>query len=104
MLSLGGKQELPIVAELLCGFRIPAVILMDEDPGDATTRAVHEKAARLVGGKNLFLQSPQLEGLFSLPTKLSRVDAISQLPKWFAENELPEVYRAVAVRIKDLLA
>ena len=104
VVSLGGKQELPVVAELLCGFRIPTVILMDEDPEDATTRTVREKAARLAGERNLFLQSPKLEGLFGLQTKLSRIDAISLFPKWFDENDPPEVYRAVARRVKDILA
>jgi predicted ATP-dependent endonuclease of OLD family len=47
VLALGGKGDLPIVAELLQGLSIPTLVLMDKDPGDVTTQACLRSSIRL---------------------------------------------------------
>ena len=94
VVSLGGKNEIPIVAEVLAGLGIPTVGLMDEDPSDPSTLQVRMRIEQILGCSGLFLQSPNLEGLYGLSGKPGRAEAIAFFPIWFAQasNAVPQVY------------
>jgi predicted ATP-dependent endonuclease of OLD family len=105
VLSLGGKDEIPVVAEVLMGFGIPVFGLIDEDPGNAATARTRARLDRVVGPQNVFIQAANLEGLFGLGHKPSRVEAMALFPRWFAntQNPTPQVYRDLAARIRASL-
>jgi AAA15 family ATPase/GTPase len=106
IISLGGKQEIPTVSQVLVGFDIPTTALLDEDPGGASTAAVHSETSAVLGGAEVFLQRPNLEGLFGLSKKLNRVEAMTFFPSWFANasNATPQVYLDLAARIRARLS
>lgn len=106
VLGLGSKGDLPVVAELLQGLSIPAIVLMDEDPGDATTQAVIDRVRQIVHEENLFLQRPRLETVFGLTRKPSRADALDLFPAWFAARDhtgVPSPYPDLFARCRTLL-
>jgi hypothetical protein len=105
VVAVGGVTEVPIVAELLVGFGIPAMALVDEDPGNAATAAVRGRITQVVGAANVFLQAPNLETVFGMPHKPSRVGAMTAFPAWFANpaNPMPTAYSNLAVRIRQVL-
>lgn len=105
VISLGGIGEIPFVAELLVGLDIPTLALTDEDPGNATTAQTRTRIEQIIGQTNSFIQTPNLETLFGLPRKPSRIDAITTFPAWFANpaNSCPQVYIDLAARIGALL-
>lgn len=103
VVSVGGQAEVCVVGELLRGFRIPVIAVVDEDPGNPNSAATRGRIRQKLGAQNLFLQRPNLEGLFELGQKPSRVEAMDTFPRMFRDaNRIPQVYRDVAVRIRRL--
>lgn len=103
VIALGGNQEIPTVAELLSGLGIPTIALIDGDPGNAQTAALRTRIEEILGPENTFLTSPNLEGLFNLPRKPSRVEAMTFFPSWSTNTAsmIPQVYRDLAARISQ---
>lgn len=87
VVPLGGKDEIPVVAELLARLGIPTIALMDEDPGNTQTAATRARVEELLGPDKVLVQSPNLEWLFQLNHKPKRVEAMEVFPAWFADAE-----------------
>jgi len=94
VLSVGGKDEIGPIAQLLLALGIPTFALVDEDPGNPNSAATQASIVAIVGPNRVFLQRPDLEGLFALATKPSRLRAMTIFPAWFANgaNVTPQVY------------
>jgi hypothetical protein len=96
-------SDIPAPARLLKDFTIPVIALVDEDPGNKDTERVRKKIVDILGKDNVFIQSPNLEGLFGLTKKPSRVDALEYFPKWFETHkvsDIPAVYKDVAAYLE----
>jgi putative ATP-dependent endonuclease of the OLD family len=103
VLSVGGQAEIPVFAELLAGLRIPAIALVDEDPGNANSAANRARIAQHLPAANMLLQTPNLETLWGLPQKPDRVEAMTTFPGLCANRQnIPQVYRDLQVRLDHL--
>jgi len=102
ILGLGGINEIPVVARLLRAFGIPTVALVDEDPGNAITAAATTLIVAEVTAANVFQQVPNIEGVFGLPSKPSRVNAMTTFPAYLQGNPVPQVYQDVAGRVAQI--
>jgi len=105
VMSVGGHNEVLLIAQLLHGLGIPTFALVDEDPNNAMTARILADLRALLGVANVFLQSPNLEGLFGLPRKPSRVDSMTIFPPWFQNpgNATPQVYVDLGAAIRARL-
>jgi energy-coupling factor transporter ATP-binding protein EcfA2 len=105
VVSVGGINEILLIAQLLHGLDIPTFALVDEDPGNAATQRAIADMSALLGPGLVFLQSPNLEGLFGLANKPSRVSSMTLFPQWFgvAANLTPPVYINLANAIRALV-
>ncbi len=74
--SCGGKDNIPAIAEVLHSLGIETVALMDEDSGSSATLNTRIKIEAILGKNGVLLQSPQLEGIFSYPTKFNQASAL----------------------------
>jgi predicted ATP-dependent endonuclease of OLD family len=99
ILGLGGINEIPVVARLLRAFGIPTVALVDQDPGNAITAAATAQIIAEVTAANVFQQVPNIEGVFGLANKPSRVNAMTTFPAYLQANPVPQVYQDVAARV-----
>ena len=94
LLSAGGQTEVPTFAELLTGLGIPAIALVDEDPGNANSAANRARIGQHLPAAQMLLQRPTLEGLWSLQRKPDRPTAMSTFPGACANaRNIPQVYR-----------
>jgi putative ATP-dependent endonuclease of OLD family len=103
IMSLGGRGEVYTVARLLVALQIPTMALVDEDPGNPVAPKQIAKIESVIGKGNTFLQSPDLEGLFGLPKKPTRVDAMTLFPQYFGDpsNTTPAVYNDIVAAIEE---
>lgn len=99
IIDCGSNSGVKPIAEVLSLFDISVYALVDEDPGNPTTAVIISDLETLLGGDNVFLQRPKLEGLFGLTSKPSRVDALSFFPTWFETNVPSAVYDNLKDRI-----
>jgi predicted ATP-dependent endonuclease of OLD family len=99
ILGLGGIREIPVVARLLIAFGIPTVALVDQDPGNPNTAAATAQITAAVGGANVFQHVPNIETIFGLLSKPSRVDAMTVFPAWFQANAVPQVHQHLSNRV-----
>ena len=99
ILGLSGIREIPTVARLLVAFGIPTVALVDEDPGNPNTAAATAQITATIGVANVFQHVPNIETVFGLAHKPSRVDAMTTFPAWFAANPVPQVHQDLAARV-----
>ncbi len=103
ILSVGGLSEIAIFAELLTGLGIPAVALVDQDPGNAVSAGRRAAIAQHLPAAQLLLQVPSLEGLWGLAQKPTRVDAMAHFPAASANpQDIPQVYRDLQVLLGNL--
>jgi putative ATP-dependent endonuclease of OLD family len=94
VLGVGGQGEIPIFSELLTGLHIPAIALVDEDPGNAVSLANRARVGQHLPAANILLQRPNLETLWGLQQKPSRVEAMVIFPASCAQPQnIPQVYR-----------
>jgi energy-coupling factor transporter ATP-binding protein EcfA2 len=99
ILGLGGIREVPTVARLLVAFGIPTVALIDEDPGNQNTAAATAQITGIVGAANVFQHAPDIETVFGIAQKPSRVDAMTTFPAWFGVHAVPQVHQNLAARV-----
>jgi putative ATP-dependent endonuclease of OLD family len=88
----GGDGDMKAIALTLKIFGIPTFPLIDEDPGNTATQAIIKELESITGSGRVFLQKPNLEGMFGLTHKPSKVDAMRLFPQWFSVNKVPTVY------------
>lgn len=105
VLGVGGKTEVMVLAELISAFGVPTIAVLDEDPGDAASAANLARVQATISNANVFIQTPNLEGLVGLASKPSKVEAMLDFPHRFrAGQAVPLVYQDLAARIRALLA
>ena len=94
-----GPRDGEPTARLLVGFGIPTLALVDEDPGNQNTAAATAQITGIVGAANVFQHAPDIETVFSLAQKPSRVDAMATFPAWSGGNAVPQVHQDLAARV-----
>ena len=92
IIECGGKDDIIYIAKILKRFEIPCYTIFDEDPSNPDTRRRIDEAISLLGSDFVLLQSPNLEGLFSLPNKPKKHEALQIFPQWFTVNPVPQIY------------
>jgi putative ATP-dependent endonuclease of OLD family len=90
----GGNTAIKPISEVLNFFNIPTFVLTDEDPGNPNTRSIIAGLKSFLGNDKVFLQKPDLEGLFGLTNKLSKAEALKFFTQYFLDpkNKIPDVY------------
>ncbi|MDI6602547.1 MAG: AAA family ATPase [Patescibacteria group bacterium] len=96
----GSNTAIKPISEVLKIFKIPTYALLDEDPGNSKTQRIILELKSFLGEDKIFLQQPNLEGIFGLDRKLSKTEALRFFPKWFEQNDVPEIYKNVEKRLK----
>jgi len=93
------------VSEVLKFFKIPTYALIDEDPGNPNTERIISELKSFLGDNNIFLQKPNLEGIFDLPKKLSKAEALKYFSEYFYKKEakIPDVYKKLKARLQGAL-
>jgi len=93
IVECGSNTNVKPFAKILTSFSIPAYALIDEDPGNTRTQSIIEGLKQQLGNNLVFLQSPNLEGIFGLQSKPNKQEAIEIFTNWFNANEVPIVYK-----------
>jgi putative ATP-dependent endonuclease of OLD family len=97
----GGNTGIKPIGEVLKIFKVPVIALVDEDPGNPSTAKTITELQTTLGKENVFLASPHLEGLFGLPKKPSKADALILFPEWFSKNSPPAVFQEIKKQISN---
>lgn len=93
IIDCNGNTGIIAMAEILKKFNIELFALMDEDPNNDSTYVRISHVRAIVGNNKLFLQSPDLEGIFRQNAKFTKDRALRILPVWLRQYEVPEVYQ-----------
>jgi predicted ATP-dependent endonuclease of OLD family len=101
IVECSSKNSIKPISEVLRIFKIPTYVLLDEDPGNAETKKVISELQEFLGNDRVFIQQPNLEGMFGLSKKLSKAEAIEFFPEWFKNNTPPQVYENIKNKIKN---
>jgi putative ATP-dependent endonuclease of the OLD family len=101
IISVSGQTEMPVFAELLTGLKVSCVALMDEDPGNAASAATRQRVGQYLPAANLILQRPNLETVWGLPQKPSKVESMTTFPARCANPaNIPPLYADVRDRLR----
>ena len=102
VIDCGGNTGIKPMLEILQTFNIDTYVLMDEDPRNQTTQQLIREIRGIIGNDKVFLQSPDLEGIFNFAhirqsqrirrSKFTKDIALKVLPIWFKSNTVPQVY------------
>jgi predicted ATP-dependent endonuclease of OLD family len=95
----GGRGAIKDIATIIKHFDIPVYIIVDEDPQNPIAQRENQGLISLVGKDNVFLQRPNLEGVFGLQKKPKKNEALNIFPSWFEQNEIPQLYMDLKERI-----
>jgi predicted ATP-dependent endonuclease of OLD family len=102
VLGMDSISDIATPARLLKDFKIRTIALVDEDPGNRESAKAREKIIEVLGKEKVFIQQPNLEGMFGLERKPKRVDALAFFPEWFesqSRKEVPQVYKEIKAYI-----
>ncbi|RJQ40879.1 MAG: DUF2813 domain-containing protein [Dehalococcoidia bacterium] len=95
IIDCGGLPNIEPIAKVLGLFHIPTYALIDEDPENPATATAIASLKTLLGAENVFLQTPNLEGLFGLRKKPTKAESIVYFPTRFTTHPPQPVYNAV---------
>jgi putative ATP-dependent endonuclease of OLD family len=107
VLGMDSISDIATPARLLKDFKIRTVALVDEDPGNKVSAKTRQKIIDILGEDRVFIQSPNIEGLFGLEEKPKRVDALAFFPEWFESHpkkDVPQVYQDIKAYIDSVFA
>jgi predicted ATP-dependent endonuclease of OLD family len=99
----GSNSAIERICQALKSLHIPTYALIDKDPGNYHTRKVRLKLEAMLGEENVFLQKPNLEGMFGLTKKPSKAEALRFFPQWLKNNTPPKVYRDIKQKITETM-
>lgn len=99
IIDCGGNTGIIPMAEILKKFDIDIFALMDEDPGNTNTFSLIHRAKSIIEGKRVFMQAPNLEGIFGQKQKFNKDKALRLLPVWFTLYEVPPVYSSLITEL-----
>ena len=86
--------------EILNNFDIYCLAIVDEDPGNAITQGhINDIRAILKDPNNdIYIQSPNLEGLLNYQGKFKKETALKNIPT-LLQNGIPNLYYDIANRL-----
>ncbi|MEM0136012.1 MAG: AAA family ATPase [Thermoplasmatales archaeon] len=94
VVSCGGLFNIPPIARVLKALKIDTVALVDEDPGNPKTAPIIENLKNLLGNNKVYLQSPNLEGVFGRENKFNQENALTFFQNY--QDGVPKVYSDLA--------
>jgi predicted ATP-dependent endonuclease of OLD family len=100
IIECNGNAGIIPMSEILKKFNIELFALMDEDPGNSNTLSRIVRAKSIIGPERLFLQSPDLEGIFNQKEKFTKEKALRILPVWFSNYDVPNVYFSLKTALR----
>lgn len=95
----GGRGTMKDIGAILKHFKIQTFAVIDEDPGNPVAQREKQELLSLIGRDSVFLQCPNLEGVFGLNVKPKKSDALNMFPTWFGQNNVPQVYMELKQRM-----
>ena len=103
IIECGSNTAIKPIGEVLKYFKIPTYALLDKDPGNENTRKIISELKALLGEDNVFLQDPNLEGLFNLSEKLNKAEALKYFSNYFSKKDaiVPEIYKKIREKLKN---
>lgn len=90
VVSCGGIKNIPAIAMILKALKIDTVTLVDEDPGNQITESIITKLKDILGDNMVYLQSPNLEGVFQFQSKFTQANALNFFQIY--NGNIPQVY------------
>jgi len=99
VVSCGGLPNIPTIATVLNALKIDTIALVDEDPGNSKTESIIEKIRGILGDDKVYLQSPDLEGIFGIqkPKKFDQAFALSFFQDY--QEAVPPLYSNLVKRL-----
>ena len=97
VVSCGGLPNIPTIAKVLNALKIDTVALVDEDPGNSNTASVIVKLKGILGNNMVYLQSPNLEGIFGVPSKFNQASALTFFQNY--QDGVPKVYSDLTIKL-----
>jgi len=101
IIECGGNQNIKPICGVLKHFKIPVYVLTDEDPGNPSTQRIISELKLFLGNDYIFLQMPNLEGMFGLNKKPSKIDALKFFADYFNKKPVLHVYEQLANKIRE---
>lgn len=100
VIECGSISGIKPMIEILNNFDIYCLAIVDEDPGNATTQGhINDIKALLKDPNNdIFIQSPNLEGLLNYQGKFKKETALKNIPT-LLQNGIPNLYNDIANRL-----
>ena len=97
VVSCGGLPNIPTIARVLNALKIDTVALVDEDPGNSNTASIIVKLKGILGNNMVYLQSPNLEGIFGVLSKFNQASALTFFQNY--QDGVPEVYSDLTTKL-----
>jgi predicted ATP-dependent endonuclease of OLD family len=98
VVSCGGLQNIPTIAKVLNALKIDTIALVDEDPGNSNTKSIIEEIKGILGDDNVYLQSPDLEGIFGIkPKKFDQAFVLNFFQDY--HEGVPQLYSNLVKRL-----
>ncbi|MEO2068635.1 MAG: AAA family ATPase [Desulfurobacteriaceae bacterium] len=100
IVDCGGIEEVKSLARILTNLGIETYALLDEDPNNAKTDRAIEEVKDILGDENVFLQTPNLEGIFNYSNGKFKQKKIRKfLSEYLEKNGVPQVYKELKNKI-----
>ncbi len=97
VVSCGGVKSIPTIAEILLTLKIKTIALIDEDPGNSKTESVTSALRNSLGNNSIYLQSPNLEGVFQISGKFNPTFALAYFQGY--QGNVPQVYSDIVAHL-----
>ncbi len=100
VIECGSISNIKPMIEILNNFDIYCLAVVDEDPGNETTKryTAEIKALLRAPQNDIFIQSPNLEGILNHHVKFKKETALKQIPL-LLQNGVPNIYNDIANRL-----
>jgi len=109
IIDAGSKENLKFFIRILKAFKIPFVVLHDEDRGANNYVEYHQKLnqeiQQIVGDQNyVFRVDPDFEGIFNLKSKKKRkvLEARKLLSSFTDKSQLPQIIKKAITKLVNL--
>ncbi len=90
VVACGGIANIAPISTVLCALHITTMALVDEDPENSNTLTVINKIKEAIGENSVYIQSPNLEGIFNHTRKFEKTSAVTFFENY--EKPVPDIY------------
>lgn len=97
VVACDGNANIIPVSKVLKALNIRTLGLVDVDPGNDTTLSRIMEIQDIIGENNVYVQIPDLEGLFKYPKKFTKTTASTFFQQY--DGEVPDVYNKIKSRL-----